>query len=512
MMKFLLAITGPLLVERIDNAKCEEAQALRCVRSLCELHLVVGQWSHSEYTLELLQELLQKFYMSKSAFRDQRATDARRKRLNILWDRKLKEARELGWTDARIAREYEKLKAEVYHFQFPKMHLLSHIPESISRMGSPDNFSTDVSELLHVEMVKEAYRSTNRVNFEQQMLWYNDRYTSLAYMIQTLEYLALRGNFDADTARTLGMSSRAERLKSTRFARQRQAASSSGSGSSRLGEEASLGLKARSVPSYSLIAVPEARARPGLGQLLKQTVLAGRDRNMKPLSLREAAERFGINDLPTIFRRQLVGMWGPRLTERILGPEQSFAGKALIEIYKSVTNFYQPFQRPLEVQKRFMRCDRSGDSARPPVTHNVWVRVDAERGMDTFQGRKVCTPLLYFGYTPPKVATQLCGPEGERVAVEMQARSTHGRNHQVLVPRSIEFAVLVGHKCSARSGLPNQFHGCVEVELDNRDRFVAEVGSIEGPVQLVEVNEIRKSRKTWIVNNHIDLETYYYVY
>ena len=58
MMKFLLAITGPLLAERIKTIKCEEAKALQCIRSLCELHLVVGQWSHSEYTLELLQELL----------------------------------------------------------------------------------------------------------------------------------------------------------------------------------------------------------------------------------------------------------------------------------------------------------------------------------------------------------------------------------------------------------------------------------------------------------------------
>ena len=60
-MKFLLAITSPLLAKRIKTVKCEEAKTLRYIRSLCELHLVVGQWSHSEYTLELLQELLQKF-------------------------------------------------------------------------------------------------------------------------------------------------------------------------------------------------------------------------------------------------------------------------------------------------------------------------------------------------------------------------------------------------------------------------------------------------------------------
>jgi len=195
-MRFLLAVAGPLLTEHIKRTKCQEAEVLRCIRSLCEFHLVVGQWSHSEYTLDLLQGLLQKFYKSKSALRSQRSTNARNVRFKNLWEQKHKEAEELRWSEARIDKEYEKLRTEIYNFQFPKMHLLSHITESIGQMGSPDNFSTDVSELLHIEMVKEAYRSTNRVSFEEQMLWYNDRYTALAYMVQTLDYLALREGFD----------------------------------------------------------------------------------------------------------------------------------------------------------------------------------------------------------------------------------------------------------------------------------------------------------------------------
>ena len=94
--KFLLAITGLLLAECIKTVKCEEAKALWCLNSLCELHLVVSQWSHSEYTLELLQELLHKFYTSKSAFQDQRVTDARKKRFNTPCNSKLAEAKDRG--------------------------------------------------------------------------------------------------------------------------------------------------------------------------------------------------------------------------------------------------------------------------------------------------------------------------------------------------------------------------------------------------------------------------------
>ena len=176
-----------------------------------------------------------------------------------------------------------------------------------------------------------------------------------------------------------------------------------------------------------------------------------------------------------------------------------------------MANFFQPFQQPLEVQKRFFRCLRFGSDKRSTVTHNVWVRVKQDRTQDSFQGHKACMPLLYFSYTPPKFAEQLKEPDGQRVASERQQKFTQGRTHWILVPKALELAVLAGYKCTG-SGQPNRFHGSVEVELDGRDRAVAEVGLIEGPVQLVEVNKARRSRKRWIVNNHIDLATYYYVY
>jgi hypothetical protein len=49
------------------------------------------------------------------------------------------------------------------------------------------------------------------------MLWYNDRHTGVAYMVQTLEHLALRRIYDHNTARVLGMQTRNERLLSTRY-------------------------------------------------------------------------------------------------------------------------------------------------------------------------------------------------------------------------------------------------------------------------------------------------------
>jgi hypothetical protein len=92
------------------------------------------------------------------------------------------------------------------------------------------------------------------------------------------------------------------------------------------------------------ISLLEARDKPGMSQLLKRTTLGGKVSNMKPLSLGEAATRFGINDLPIIFRHRIANMWGAHLVERIPGPANTYADNVLIEVYNSMANFYQPFQ------------------------------------------------------------------------------------------------------------------------------------------------------------------------
>jgi len=60
-----------------------------------------------------------------------------------------------AWWQAISVQELRKtIEQRVIHFGYPKMHLMSHISESIRRMGSGDNFTTDISERLHIGNVK----------------------------------------------------------------------------------------------------------------------------------------------------------------------------------------------------------------------------------------------------------------------------------------------------------------------------------------------------------------------
>ena len=160
-MRFLLAVLGPTLIDGVRSSESEEARVLACVKSVIEFHLVHGRRSHSDYTLGLLDNRFAIFYRQKAVFRPQRSIKARTKNFVKKWAEMEAKGSEEGWSRQWMKAEKEKLETAIYHFQFPKMHMLSHASNSIRQMRSPDNFSTDVSELLHREKVKEAYCASN---------------------------------------------------------------------------------------------------------------------------------------------------------------------------------------------------------------------------------------------------------------------------------------------------------------------------------------------------------------
>jgi len=70
-------------------------------------------------------------------------------------------------------------------------HVL-HISQSILSLSFTDNFTTDISEWLHIANVNEAYPWSNNVNHIGEMLQQNDQWTDLDYIQETLSYLLLQ--------------------------------------------------------------------------------------------------------------------------------------------------------------------------------------------------------------------------------------------------------------------------------------------------------------------------------
>lgn len=62
------------------------------------------------------------------------------------------------------------------NFNIPKLHALLHYASSIRLFGTTDNYNTEQSERLHIDLAKEAYRATNRKDeFAQMTTWLERR-------------------------------------------------------------------------------------------------------------------------------------------------------------------------------------------------------------------------------------------------------------------------------------------------------------------------------------------------
>ncbi|TFK78312.1 hypothetical protein K466DRAFT_458706, partial [Polyporus arcularius HHB13444] len=56
------------------------------------------------------------------------------------------------------------------HFNIPKLHWMLHYLSSIIDFGSCDGLSTEISERLHIDFAKLAYRASNRKEYIKQMI------------------------------------------------------------------------------------------------------------------------------------------------------------------------------------------------------------------------------------------------------------------------------------------------------------------------------------------------------
>ncbi|KAH9020914.1 hypothetical protein EDB84DRAFT_1441645 [Lactarius hengduanensis] len=118
MSRILLALVMDVpLAREISNSRL-----LRAVRALMDFAFIAQYPVHTGETLELLEDALSRFHENKSIFVD------------------------LGIRD---------------NFNIPKLHFASHYVDLIKLYGTTDNFNTENTERLHIDLAKDAYAATN---------------------------------------------------------------------------------------------------------------------------------------------------------------------------------------------------------------------------------------------------------------------------------------------------------------------------------------------------------------
>jgi hypothetical protein len=109
------------------------ARLVRAVRALLDFLYLAQYPVHTDETLQLLEDSLRRFHDNKSIFMDLDIHDA---------------------------------------FNIPKLHSARHYVEYIKLYGTLDNFNTEYTECLHIDLAKDAYATTNHKDeFTQMTIW-----------------------------------------------------------------------------------------------------------------------------------------------------------------------------------------------------------------------------------------------------------------------------------------------------------------------------------------------------
>jgi hypothetical protein len=126
------------------------ARLIRAIRGLLDFIYLSQLPVHSTQSLDRLDEALGAFHSNKSIFVD------------------------LGIRE---------------HFNIPKLHACSHYASSIRIYGTTDNYNTQATERLHIDLAKDAYRATNKKDEYPQMTAWLERREKL---LQHEEYILWR--------------------------------------------------------------------------------------------------------------------------------------------------------------------------------------------------------------------------------------------------------------------------------------------------------------------------------
>jgi len=143
MVKVWLAALAPLLKGHPDHFKF--------IKSVTDFILITSYHSHTETRLKYLQDALSGICSNIHLFLPYRKSHSMSK--------------------------------------IPKIHSLLHYIECIREMGSADNSDTEISEAAHKNLIKDGYRSSNKVYCIPQMLRWETRLFHIKLRVSILLHI-----------------------------------------------------------------------------------------------------------------------------------------------------------------------------------------------------------------------------------------------------------------------------------------------------------------------------------
>ena len=180
--------------------------ALDCVRALVDFKLMAQYRSEAPETIAYMEEYLDWFHRMKDICLEFRVSKQTRAKV----DKQRKDLRHqraqsnMGVAPSKRRRRLEEDRDEENelridkihtesHFNFVKLHLLSHFSDHIRQFGNIPMYSTEFGELTHKEQIKDRWRGSNKNHVERQILHSYGRQHAIRMRLLNLNSLRRRG-------------------------------------------------------------------------------------------------------------------------------------------------------------------------------------------------------------------------------------------------------------------------------------------------------------------------------
>ncbi len=181
-------------------------RALTCVGSLLDFTMMAQYRSHTDETIQYMVDYAKRFHETKDIFLEFRVSKqtqakADEQRRELRRQRTLENPSVAKPKRPRV-REQDRqeendqrmdlIHAES-HFNFIKMHLISHFRDHIYQFGNIPMYSTEFGELAHKEQIKDGWRRSNKIDAARQILSSYGRQHAIRMRLLNLEFLRHAG-------------------------------------------------------------------------------------------------------------------------------------------------------------------------------------------------------------------------------------------------------------------------------------------------------------------------------
>jgi hypothetical protein len=177
-------------------------RALGCVRALVDFNMMAQYRSHTAETITYMEDYLDTFHKMKDIFLEFRVTKRIRAKIDeqrreLRHDRpktreRIAPSKRRRMRDAEREEESERRMDLIFcesHFNFIKMHLLSHFCDHIRQFGNIPMYSTEFGELAHKTQIKAGWRQSNKNDASRQIVQSYSRQHGIRMRLLNLESL-----------------------------------------------------------------------------------------------------------------------------------------------------------------------------------------------------------------------------------------------------------------------------------------------------------------------------------